>query len=306
MSSSAWTVVGLLLAIAAVILLVRRLRQGEPGSRWLVVTAAAWGAAFAAQAAGADTVTPVVQLTLTDLLALFGLPALGLAFLRLARAGQGETSAGVEGLGPDSGQLTDGCLLALSVFTVGWIALFRHAYIASGVGAGAFTVDLIHPVADLALLGGSLWLAVRAGRRALTPYLALCAATVGDFIAVQARASGTPPGSWAQIAWIVGIALLGARGLEASAAPSQQKALTATAAPEPPLSTVIGLAAAGAAAVVSLIFGSLTLGHIRTVPVLLGGGLVLVIIARIGGLLRQAAASSALAEQASGQFYQLA
>jgi diguanylate cyclase (GGDEF)-like protein/PAS domain S-box-containing protein len=305
-SSPAWTVVGLLLAVAAVTLLIRRLRQGDPGTRWLAVTAAAWGAAFAAQAAGADTVTPVVQLTLTDLLAMLGLPALGLAFLRLARTDQGETKADGVSRGPGSGWLTDGCLLALSVFIVGWMALLRHAYLVTGVGPGAFVVDLIHPVAALALLGASLWLAVRAGRRAVTPYLALCAATVGDFIAVQARASGTPPGAWAQIAWIAAIALLGARGLEAWAPPSQPKALTATVVAEPPLSTVIGLAAAGAAAAVSLIFGSLTWGHSGTLPVLLGGVLVLVIIARIGGLIRQAADSSALAEQADGQFHQLA
>jgi len=306
--SPGWTVAGLLLAIAAVTLLIRRLRQGDPGSRWLAVTAAAWGAAFAAQGAGADTVTPVVQLTLTDLLALLGLPALGLAFFRLARAGQGETSARVDSLsrGPGSGQLTDGCLLALSVFIVGWMALLRDAYTASGVGPGAFAVDVIHPVADLVLLGGSLWLAVRAGRRALIPYLALCAATVGDFIAVQARASGTPAGSWAEIAWIAAIVLLGARGLEASAPPSQPNGPAATTPAEPPLSTVIGLAAAGATAAVSLVFGSLTWGHSGTLPLILGGVLVLVIIARIGGLLRQAAASSELAEQAARQFHQLA
>jgi diguanylate cyclase (GGDEF)-like protein/PAS domain S-box-containing protein len=306
--SPAWTVVGLLLAIAAVILLIRRLRQGDPGSRWLAVTVAAWGAAFAAQGAGADTVTLAVQLTLADLLALLGLPALGIALLRLARAGPGETNVRVDSLssGRGSGQLADGCLLALSVFIVGWIALLRHAYAATAVGPGAFAVDLIHPVADLALLGGSLWLAVQAGRRALTPYLALCAATVGDFVAVQARASGTTPGAWAQIAWIAAIALLGARGLKASAPPSQQKSLTATTAAEPPPSTLIGLTAAGAAAAVSLIFGSLTWGHSGTLPVLLGGVLVLVMITRIGGLLRQAAGSSALAEQAGRQFHQLA
>jgi len=314
-SSPAWMVVGLLLAVAAVTLLVRRLRQGDPGSRWLAVTAAAWGAAFAAQGAGTDTVTPVVQLTLTDLLALLGLPALGLAFVRLARAGQSETSGRVDSLsqgqGQGSGQFTDGCLLALSVFIVGWMALLRHAYAVTAVGPGAFAVDLIHPIADLALLGGSLWLAVRAGRRAVTPYLALCAATVGDFVAVQARASGTSPGAWVQIAWIVAIALLGAYGLQSSSpaskgTPSQPKSLTPAAAGEPPLSTAIGLAAAGAAAVVSLIFGSLTWGHSGTIPVLLGGVLVLVIMARIGGLIRQTAAASALAEQAGRQFHQLA
>jgi diguanylate cyclase (GGDEF)-like protein/PAS domain S-box-containing protein len=305
--SAAWTVVGLLLAIAAVTLLIRRFRQGDPASRWLAVTAVAWGAAFAAQGAGADAVTPAVQLSVTDLLALLGLPPLGLAFLRLARAARNQKNVHVAGLsmGRGSGQLTDGCLLALSVFIVGWIAVLRHAYRVTAVGPGAFVVDLIHPVADLALLGGSLWLAVQAGRRAVTPYLALCAATVGDFLAVQARATGVAPGSSAQLAWVAAIALLGASGLRVARTAGEPNALTAAPASEPPLSTVIGLAAAGAAAAVSLLFGALTWGH-SGLPVLLGGTLVLVVIARIGGLLRQAAASSALAEQADTQFHQLA
>jgi diguanylate cyclase (GGDEF)-like protein/PAS domain S-box-containing protein len=303
--SHAWTVIGLLLAVAAAALLIRRFRQGDTASRWLAVTAVAWGAAFAARGLGADGVTPV-QLTLTDLLALLGLPPLGLAFFRLAQASRSEPNARATGLTWGSGQLTDGCLLALSVFSVGWVALLRHAYAATGGGPGAFVVDLIHPVADLAVLGGTLWLAVQAGRRAVTPYLALCAATVGDFLAVQARASGMYPGSGAQISWIVAIALLAAGGLEARGPASQRKAPAAAAAAEPPLNTIIGLAAAGAAAVVSLIFGILTWGHSGTLPVLLGGGLVLVIITRIGGLLRQAVASSALAEEAGSQFHQLA
>jgi diguanylate cyclase (GGDEF)-like protein/PAS domain S-box-containing protein len=298
----AWTVVGLLLAIAAVTLLIRRFRQGDIASRWLAVTAVAWGAAFVVRGAGAGAVTPV-QLTLTDLLALLGLPPLALALLRLAQARQSEPGTRVGGLTWGSGQLTDGCLLALSVFSVGWVALLRHAYRAAAVGPGAFVVDLIHPVADLAVLGGTLWLAVQAGRRAVTPYLALCAATVGDFLAVQARASATYPGSWAQICWIAAIALLAAAGLEASGRASQPEVQTA--AGEPPLNTIIGLAAAGVAAVVSLIFGILTWRHSGTVPVLLGV-LVLVIITRIGGLLRQAVTSSALAEQAGSQFHQLA
>jgi diguanylate cyclase (GGDEF)-like protein/PAS domain S-box-containing protein len=299
----AWTVVGLLLAIAAVTLLIRRFRQGDTASRWLAVTAAAWGAAFVARGAGIDAVTPV-QLTLTDLLALLGLPPLALALLRLAQARRSEPNTRVGSLTWGSGQLTDGCLLALSVFSVGWVALLWHAYQATGVGPGAFVVDLIHPVADLAVLGGTLWLAVRGGRRAVTPYLALCAATVGDFLAVQARASATYPGSWAQICWIAAIALLAAGGLEATGRAPQPEAQTA--AGEPPPNTIIGLAAAGVAAVVSLIFGILARGNSGTVPVLLGSILVLVIITRIGGLLRQAVTSSALAEQAGSQFHQLA
>ena len=91
-SSPAWTVIGVLLAARGRGTADPQARQGDPASRWLAVTAVAWGAAFAAQGASAGEVTPaVIQLTLTDLLALLGLPPLALALLRLAQAGQTAT-----------------------------------------------------------------------------------------------------------------------------------------------------------------------------------------------------------------------
>jgi len=85
-SSPIWTVIGVLLAIAAAVLVIRRARQGDAASRWFAVTAVIWGAAFAAQGASAGEVTPAaIQLTLTDLVALLGLPPLVIGLLRLAR-----------------------------------------------------------------------------------------------------------------------------------------------------------------------------------------------------------------------------
>jgi diguanylate cyclase (GGDEF)-like protein/PAS domain S-box-containing protein len=308
-SSSAWTVIGVLLAVAAVWLLIRRVRQGDRASWSLGGTAAAWGAAFAVQGAGDGAVTSAaIQLTLTDLLALLGLPALGLGLLRLAQESRGEANVRMDSLsrGWGSGQITDGCLLALSVFTVGWITLLRHAYAVTDVGVGSFVVDLIHPAADLAVLAGTLWLAVQAGRRGIAPYLALCAATVGDFVAVQARATGSHPGLWPQLAWLVAIALLGLSARVPAAAPSESSAEPAVGAAEPPLTTLIALTAAGLAAAVTLIFGALNPGHIDSLLVITGGILVLALIMRVTGLLRQAATMSALAQQAGSQFEQLA
>ncbi len=308
-SSPAWTVIGVLLAVAAVWLLVRRYRQGDRASRWLAVAAVAWGAAFAAQGAGAGAVTPaVIQLTLTDLLALLGLPALGLGLLRLAQESRGQANVRMDSLsrGWGSGQITDGCLLALSAFIIGWIALLRHAYAVTDVGVGSFVVDMIHPAADLALLAGTLWLAVQAGRRGIRPYLALCAATFGDFAAVQARASGMHPGPVPQLAWLVAIALLGLSArIPASAANEPSAELTPSAA-EPPLTTLVALTAAGLAAVVTLIFWALHWGHSSTLLAVAGAILVLALIMRITGLLRKAAIMSALAQESGSQFQQLA
>ena len=94
-----------------------------------------------------------------------------------------------------------------------WIAVLRAAYGATGVGPGFFAVDLIHPVADLVVLGGTLWLALRAGRRGLTLYAAVFVGAIGDFLAVQARASGVHPGAWPELAWLAAIGLMGSIGV---------------------------------------------------------------------------------------------
>ena len=291
--SPAWTAIGALFALAAVTLLVRRARQGDSASRWLAVAAVAWGAAFLAQGAGAGAITPAaIQLTLTDLLALLGLPALAMGLFRLA----GSAS---------TWRYLDGSLLGLAVFCIGWITILRPAYTAAAVGPGTFSVDLVHPVADLITLGGTLSLAVLAGRRALAPYLALCAATVGDFLAVQARAGGSHPGIPAQLAWLAAICLLGATGLLATGTAAARASDSATGA-DSPVTTLIALGTAGVAALVTLIFAVVTWGHSGTVPLLAGAVLMLALVARIAGLVTDAAAMSVLTAQSGIQFQQLA
>ncbi|MBO0836519.1 MAG: GGDEF domain-containing protein, partial [Actinobacteria bacterium] len=290
-SAVAWTVTGVALAVVAVGLLIRRLRQGDAACRWLAAVAVVWGAAFATQGASAGDITPaVIQLTLTDLLALCGLPLLVVALLRMAPVQVSSADAA------RSDRAVDGALLALGLFAIGWIVVLRHAYTATDVGPGFFAVDLIHPVADLLVLGGTLWLAVRAGRPGLTLYAALFAATVGDFLAVQARASGMQPGAWPQLAWLVAICLLGAAGLTGTG-PSRARQ---------PMATALSLTAAGAGGLVTLIFSIVSWGRPGALPLVAGAVLILALVARVGGMLRQAAAGSARLEQVAGQFHQLA
>jgi diguanylate cyclase (GGDEF)-like protein/PAS domain S-box-containing protein len=309
-SSPVWTALGAVFALAAVTLLVRRARQGDPAGRWLAVAAVAWGAAFVAQGAGAGAVTPAaIQLTLTDLLALLGLPALAIGLLRLAGPARTEHPAS-PGEPPaarrlvSTGQILDGSLLGLAVFCVGWITLLRPAYAAAGVGPGTFSVDLVHPAADIVTLAGTLGLAVLAGRRSLAPYLALCTATVGDFLAVQARAGASHPGIAAQLAWLAAICMLGAAALLPQ---GTARALSDGAArPDPPLTTMIALGSAGVAALTTFLFAVLTRGHSGSVPLLAGAVLMLALAARIAGLLSEAAAMSVLTAQSGSQFRQLA
>jgi len=331
-SSPAWTIIGLLLAVAAVAALARRLRGGDTAVRWLLAATVAWAAAFAVQGVDLGAVAPAaIELTLSDLLALLGLVPLGLGLLSLAQtspdpasparyssgpgaraatssAGPADTGlslARLRGLRFGSGKFTDGFLLALSLFSVGWIVVLRHAYEVAAVGPGSFVVDLIHPAADLILLAGTLRLALRAGRPALPPYLALCAATVGDFLAVQARASAMHPGAWAQLAWLASIALLGAVGL-APADAAGSDARTRAGAARAPRTTAIALTAAGVSAPVTLIFGIVTWDHSGPVPLLAAAVLILALVARSAALVRQAAAMSALAADSDDQFHKLA
>jgi diguanylate cyclase (GGDEF)-like protein/PAS domain S-box-containing protein len=300
--SPAWTVAGGLLAAAAAVLLLRRSRAGGGAYRWLAAAAALWGAAFIAQIAAVGSVTPTeIELSLTDLLALVGLVPLVTGLFKLAPA---------DGPPDDRGGVIDGCLLSLGVFGVAWIALLRHAYMASAVGVGSFAVDLIHPLADLVALGGTLVVTLRTGRTALLPYLALVSATVGDLVSVQARASGVRPGALPQLAWLLAICLLGLVGLwtaRATDAPAtgERAAVPGRVAPAH-LSTAIGLTAATVAAIVTLIFAVVTWGNSGPVPLIAGSALMLALAGRAGSLLLQAAATSELAELSGSKFLQLA
>ena len=90
-----------------------------------------------------------------------------------------------------------------------------------------------------------------AGRPGLLLYGALLSATLGDFLAVQARASGTHPGTWPQLAWLTAICLLGILGL-AGTSPTRSRL---------PLATALSLTAAGAGGLVTLVFALVSSGH---------------------------------------------
>jgi diguanylate cyclase (GGDEF)-like protein/PAS domain S-box-containing protein len=296
--SPVWTVVGALVAAAAIVLLLLRARAGAPAYRWLAAAAAAWGAAFIAQVAAVGSVTPTaIQLSLTDLLALLGLIPLVIGMIKLAPADEA----------PDRlGRLVDACLLSLGIFGIGWIALLRSTYAAAGIGAGSFAVDLIHPLADLVVLGGTLAVMLRAGRTLLPPYLAIAAATLGDLLAVQARTAGAHPGTWPQLAWLLAICLLGASGLNYARSAVPEPAGRSRPVPSAQLGTALGLTAASAAAVVMLVFAVVTWGDSGPVPLIAGCALMLALAARAGGLLLRAATTSELAELSGSKFLQLA
>jgi diguanylate cyclase (GGDEF)-like protein/PAS domain S-box-containing protein len=182
--------------------------------RWFAVAAALWGAGVIA---GQELAVPVgaaaIPLSFGDLPSLLALPAMAAGFARLAAAGSREAAVvrpptGVRAQSNAATRVADGYILASALFLIAWVAVFRVVFLHAGVGAPTFAVELVHPLADLVLLGACLPLAAAAGRRGAIPYLAVLAITVGDALAVGARTTGMPPRAAALLVQAAGLALL--------------------------------------------------------------------------------------------------
>jgi len=209
------TAAGGVAAVAAAAILWRSSIRHEgpirPAYRWLAVATVALGAGFVAQQA---LIGPLggtaVPLTFGDLLSFFALPALVAGLVALAAAGA--ESAAVRPRDAAM-RLADGYVLAAALFIIGWVTLFGSVYRRSGDGAGTFTLALLHPLADLVVLGVILPYVAIAGRRGLTPFVALFAVAVSDALAVGAKVDAVSPGVAAQLMQLAAFCLLGATPL---------------------------------------------------------------------------------------------
>lgn len=215
MSSAAWlpAAAGGLVAAAAVTGLLRGAeRHRGPlrrAYRWFAVTAACWAAGLAiGQAAPAG---PAGALTLTDLPSLLGLVALAAGLRALAAdavAAGPDPRPGRRRAGALAARLADGYLLAAAIFLIGWVTIFAADYARWDESVGTFTAEMIHPLADVAVLGGVLSMTAAAGRRAITPCLALLVVAAGDALAVTARVTAHPPSVASQLLVVAALGLL--------------------------------------------------------------------------------------------------
>ncbi len=318
--------------------------------RWFSVVAIAWGAGLVAQQALTGPLGgAAVPLTFGDLLALLALPAMLAGFAGLAAAGRGagpERAAGAgsaAGARDDAGtgetladaghaaaagrtpaallprdavaRFADTYILAASLFVIGWITLFGSIYHRSGDGAGTFVLALLHPMADLAVLGVALQYAVRAGRRGIAPFLALLAVTVSDALSVGAKVNAASPGLWAQLTQLAAFVLLGVAPLAGSglawlprSGPVRGVTRLARGHPRRAGGRVTQLAAAAAAAAAVVIIGWAAAGGSAAEPavVAVAGLAVLALAARIAGLLVSDRAASVTEQEAGRQFRELA
>ncbi len=324
-------VAGGLVAVVAAACLWRASIRHEPSVRnayrWLAVVALLWGTGFVAEEGMAASGTGT-SLTYADLLTLLALPTLGAGLAGLARAtGKAErddrraalaqarsasprpsgddppskTAWGASSAGSAAARVADACLLATSLFVIGWVALFGSEYRRTDESAGAFALQAIHPIADVIALGALLALAVRARRLGLAPYLALLAVTVGDSLAVGARITGMRPGVWALLVQLAGLWLAGA-----------DRAETARSKPGRPgpegLPTATLVAAMAAALAAAMAIGWALGGGSVTEPavVVCAGVAALALVARITDLLRRERAAAAVSRESEYRFHELA
>ncbi len=206
---------------AAVALWVGAGRHGSTvarGYRWLAAAALFWAAGLTMQLALAGSLGLSGALSLADVAPLLALGATAVGIMVLASprplAAEGDATAlrgeqrGAILPGSVLPGLADGYVTAVSLLVMGWIVAFGAEYHDSTGGPGAFLLDLLHPLADLAVLGALLPVLTVAWRRALLPYLSLLAVTGADSLGVGARISGHQ-GVLQQLALIAAAFLLG-------------------------------------------------------------------------------------------------
>jgi len=312
------TAAGAVVAVAAAAILWRSSTRHEGpvrrAYRWLAVAAVALGAGFVAQQALTGPLGgTAVPLTFGDLLSLFALPAMVAGLVAMAAAGT-DTAA----VRPRDAamRLADGYVLAAALFVIGWVALFGSIYRRSGDGAGTFTLALLHPLADLVVLGVILPYVAIAGRRGLTPFAAALAVAVSDALAVGAKVDAVIPGAWAQLAQIAALCLLGATPLINSGrvrlpahrpVPGVSLLERHRQAPEPGGRTALAAALAAAAAAL-VIFSWALAGRSAAEPAvaLTGSIAVLALAVRTAGLLVRDRAVAVTRRESGRQFRELA
>ena len=180
--------------------------------------------------------------------------------------------------------LADGYVMAVALLVIGWTTLFSGEFHRSGERPGTFLLALIHPLADLAVLGALLPMVTTAWRRVMLPYLSLLAIAVGDALAVGQRVLGGHLGVAAQLMPVVAALLLGAAPWRMTdvfgSSWTRRTTSSATA-------TVIAALAAATATLVVIGNGLAGAPAAGVALVVAGGAGVLVLAARVFMLVRE-------------------
>jgi diguanylate cyclase (GGDEF)-like protein len=278
------------------------------GYRWLGLAALFWvaGLIYDAVLGGQLNSSPTPSLAdVAPLLALgaaaTGVMVLGSPSLEAARAPSSSPDAPRAPAGTSGSVLpglADGYVMAVALLVIGWVVAFGGEFRRSNEHPQTFLLVLLHPLADLAVLGALLPVLTAAFNLVILPYLALLVLTVADSLGISARISAGHPGGIEQLAMVLAACLLGlapwvktiAARLELSpwrresSASSRPPAVQVTSAGA---ATIIAAVAVVAAAFVVIVNGLASAPAAGLALVIAGGAAVLVLAIRILMLVRE-------------------
>jgi diguanylate cyclase (GGDEF)-like protein/PAS domain S-box-containing protein len=313
-AQAATTVVALLAAVTAVSLwrgANRHAGSVRRAYRLFALTALLWGAgAIGQQVLASTSAGATFPFTGADLPGLLALPVLvtGLVSLGSRREAARHPLAQRHRarIGTAVARCADGYVVASALFIIGWITVLSASYVHSGDDPGTFAAELVHPLADLLVLGAVLPLAMAAGRRGVAPVLALLAVTASDTLAVGAKISNGHPGAASQLLLIAGFLVLGCApwmGGSWRAGPGDAGQFTRAGA-----HAVTALAGVTAAAASLVLIGWVLAGSPAPEPVLalVTGTALLALTARVLILVHRDSIRSRLWHESGHQFRELA
>src|ERR1700742_3274749 len=290
------------------------------GYRWLGAAALFWFAGLIVAQVLAVPGTTGEPLSLADVAPLLALAAAAAGVMVLA---EGEKRNDTGSVLPG---LADGYVMAVALLVIGWVVAFGGEFHHLNERPGTFLQDLLHPLADLAVLGALLPVLTVAWRRVAVPYVALVALTFADSLGVGAKIAGNHQGILEQLALIGAACLFGlapwvgtiAARLDLASRVGQRQTRTA----DGGLTSLLGtrrspVTSAGAAtiiAAVTVVIAALVviINGLASAPasglalVIAGGAAVLVVAVRILMLVRENGVAMRMWREASNGLRDLA
>jgi diguanylate cyclase (GGDEF)-like protein len=173
------------------------------GYRWLGAAAVFWFAGLIIAQLTTGSGSSGEPLGLADVAPLLGLATAACGVMVLAEdEKRDDTGSVLPGL-------ADGYVMAVALLVIGWVIAFGGEFHHLNERPGTFLQDLLHPLADLAVLGALLPVLTVAWRRVTVPYVGLMALTFADSLGVGAKISGDHQGILEQLAMIGAACLFG-------------------------------------------------------------------------------------------------
>ncbi len=293
------TVIGMLAWFAAAVSLWLGARRYDHAIgrayQWLTAGAGLYCCGLVVLEILGGTLNPAPGLSFTNLPALLALAttAVGIAVLATAERDGGTAPHRAPADGSESAAgardsimpgLADGYVMAVALLVIGWTTVFSGEFHRSGDRPGTFLLALVHPLADLAVLGALLPMVTAAWRRVMLPYLAVLVIAVGDSLAVGQRVLGGHPGIAAQLLPVLAALLLGVspwRVTEGFGSHWTRRATSSAA------STIVAALTASAATLVVIANGLAGAPASGVALVVAGGAGVLVLAGRVFMLVRE-------------------